>query len=95
MNQELYQIEKNDTWELVPRPKDKNVLGVEPDYHPDLEVIVLAGCISREDCTPLHTEGTCPPHGGSWGPIPPPRLGAPGEAPPKLKIYVKFPCKIL
>jgi hypothetical protein len=26
MNEELDQIEKN-TWELVPRPKDKNVIG--------------------------------------------------------------------
>jgi hypothetical protein len=27
MNGELDQIEKNNTWELVPRPKDKNVIG--------------------------------------------------------------------
>ena len=27
MNEELYQIEKNNTWELVPRPSDKNVIG--------------------------------------------------------------------
>jgi hypothetical protein len=27
MNGELEQIEKNDTWELVPRPADKNVVG--------------------------------------------------------------------
>jgi hypothetical protein len=26
MDEELDQIEKNDTWELVPRPKDKNVI---------------------------------------------------------------------
>jgi hypothetical protein len=25
MDEELDQIEKNDTWELVPRPKNKNV----------------------------------------------------------------------
>ena len=25
MNEELDQIEKNDTWELVPRPRNKNV----------------------------------------------------------------------
>jgi hypothetical protein len=25
----LDQIEKNDTWELVPRPKDNNVLGTK------------------------------------------------------------------
>jgi hypothetical protein len=27
MNEELDQIKKNDTWELVPRPADKNVIG--------------------------------------------------------------------
>eukprot|EP00253_Pinus_taeda_P026450 PITA_26450 len=27
MDEELEQIEKNNTWELVPRPKDKNVIG--------------------------------------------------------------------
>ena len=27
MNKELDQIEKNDTWELVPRPTNKNVIG--------------------------------------------------------------------
>jgi hypothetical protein len=26
MDEELDQIEKNDTWELVPRPKEKNVI---------------------------------------------------------------------
>jgi hypothetical protein len=26
MDEELYQIEKNNTWELVPRPKNKNVI---------------------------------------------------------------------
>eukprot|EP00253_Pinus_taeda_P014397 PITA_14397 len=29
MNEELDQIQKNDTWELVPRPKDKNVIGTK------------------------------------------------------------------
>jgi hypothetical protein len=29
MNEELDQIEKNRTWELVPRPKDKNVIGTK------------------------------------------------------------------
>eukprot|EP00253_Pinus_taeda_P004890 PITA_04890 len=29
MNEELEQIEKNNTWELVPRPKDKNVIGTK------------------------------------------------------------------
>jgi hypothetical protein len=27
MDEELDQIEKNNTWNLVPRPKDKNVIG--------------------------------------------------------------------
>ena len=27
MNEELDHIEKNNTWELVPRPVDKNVIG--------------------------------------------------------------------
>ena len=27
MNEELDQIEKNNTWNLVPRPADKNVIG--------------------------------------------------------------------
>ena len=27
MNEELYQIEKNNTWELVPRLANKNVIG--------------------------------------------------------------------
>eukprot|EP00253_Pinus_taeda_P022987 PITA_22987 len=29
MDEELGQIEKNNTWELVPRPKDKNVIGTK------------------------------------------------------------------
>jgi len=29
MNEELDQIENNNTWELVPRPKDKNVIGTK------------------------------------------------------------------
>ena len=29
MNEELDQIEKNETWELVPRPKDKNIIGTK------------------------------------------------------------------
>ena len=29
MEEELQQIIKNDTWELVPRPKDKNVIGIK------------------------------------------------------------------
>ena len=29
MEEELDQITKNDTWELVPRPKNKNVIGTK------------------------------------------------------------------
>jgi hypothetical protein len=29
MEDELDQIEKNKTWKLVPRPKDKNVIGTK------------------------------------------------------------------
>ena len=29
MDEELEQIEKNDTWELVPRPHDKNIIGIK------------------------------------------------------------------
>jgi hypothetical protein len=29
MNEELDQIEKSQTWELVPRPKDKKVVGAK------------------------------------------------------------------
>jgi hypothetical protein len=29
MDEELDQIEKNDTWELVPRPKNKNAIGTK------------------------------------------------------------------
>ena len=29
MNEELDEIEKNNTWELVPWPKDKNVIGTK------------------------------------------------------------------
>ena len=29
MEDELEQIEKNNTWTLVPRPKDKNVIGTK------------------------------------------------------------------
>jgi hypothetical protein len=32
MNEELDQIEINQTWELVPRPKDKNVIGTKWVY---------------------------------------------------------------
>jgi hypothetical protein len=36
MDEELDQIEKNDTWELVPRPKDKNVIGTKWVYRNEL-----------------------------------------------------------
>ena len=29
MNEELDWIESNETWELVPRPKDKNIIGTK------------------------------------------------------------------
>ena len=29
MHEELGQIEKNETWELVPKPKDKNIIGTK------------------------------------------------------------------
>jgi hypothetical protein len=29
MEEELNRIEKNETWELVPRPKDKNAVGTK------------------------------------------------------------------
>lgn len=29
MEEELNQIKKSQTWELVPRPKDKNVIGTK------------------------------------------------------------------
>jgi hypothetical protein len=29
MKEELNHIEKNETWELVPRPKDKNLIGTK------------------------------------------------------------------
>ena len=32
MEEELSQIEKNGKWELVPRPKDKNVIGTKWDF---------------------------------------------------------------
>jgi hypothetical protein len=32
MSEELDQIEKNDTWELIPRPANKNVIGSKSVY---------------------------------------------------------------
>lgn len=32
MEEELHQIEKNKTWELFPRPKDKNIIGTKWVY---------------------------------------------------------------
>ena len=43
MNEELDQIEKNKTRELVPRPKDKNIVGTKwvfkNKFNPDRQVI--------------------------------------------------------
>ena len=68
---------------------------MEPDFHPDSEILVLAGCIPQENCTPLHAGGygrdLSPPWG--FGGADPPRLGGPGATPPKLKTYVKLHCK--
>jgi hypothetical protein len=36
MNEELDQIKKNDTWELVQRPKDKNVIDTKWVYMNEL-----------------------------------------------------------
>lgn len=33
MNEELDQIEKNKTWELIPRPVSKNVIGTKWVFH--------------------------------------------------------------
>jgi len=32
MNEELDQIEKNQTWYLIPRPKDNNIIGIKWIY---------------------------------------------------------------
>jgi hypothetical protein len=37
MDEELDQIEKNDTWKLVPRPKDKNVIDTKWVYRNKLK----------------------------------------------------------
>jgi hypothetical protein len=37
MNEELEQIEKNNTWELVPRPHDKNIIGTKMDIQKQAE----------------------------------------------------------
>ena len=34
---EIQQIEKNKTWTLVPRPKDKNVIGTKSVYRNKLD----------------------------------------------------------
>ena len=43
MNEELDQIEKNETWELFPRPKDKNFIGTKwvfkNKFNQDVQVI--------------------------------------------------------
>ena len=32
MNEEIEQIEKNKTWSLVPRPKEKNIIGTKWEF---------------------------------------------------------------
>ena len=36
------------------------MLGVEHDFHLDSEILVLAGCIPQENCTPLQRGGLVP-----------------------------------
>ena len=58
MNEELDQIEKNETGELVPRPKDKNIVGTKlifkNKFNQDGQVIrnkerlVCKGCAQLE-----------------------------------------------
>ena len=67
---------------------------MEPDFLPDSEILVLAGCIPQENCTPLQQGGAGwlnPRLGGSGASGPP--AGVSGEAPPEPKIDVKLPCK--
>ena len=47
MEEELSQIKKNDTWELVPRPKDKNVIGTKWVFRNKLDEIGRASCRER------------------------------------------------
>eukprot|EP00253_Pinus_taeda_P007520 PITA_07520 len=65
MDEELEQIEKNNTWEMVPRPKDKNVIGTkwifknklnengkgDLETRPDLFVKDWAGSVDDEKST--------------------------------------------
>ena len=77
------------------------LLSAEPDFLPNLEILVLVGCIPQENCTPLHKGGDLSPprgprgadpstrgSGGQWSPS-----GGFGGSAPKAKIDVKFPCK--
>ena len=77
---------------------------MEPDFLPDSEILVLAGCIPQENCTPLHVGGCggdlSPPR-GLGGPTPwlggpaasDPPAGVLGATPLKPKIDVKLTCK--
>jgi len=68
MDEELEKIEKNNTWELVSRPKDKNVIGTKWIFKNKLnengEVIrnnvrlVCKGCAQQEG---IHFEETFAP----------------------------------
>ena len=58
MNEELEQIERNNTWELVPRTKDKNVVGTKwifknklnenGDVVRNKEILVCIGYVQQE-----------------------------------------------
>ena len=52
MNEELEQIEKNNTWELVPRPKDKNVIGTKWIFKNKLNENCRNYRVSSSDRTP-------------------------------------------
>jgi hypothetical protein len=64
----------------------KKMLGVEL-YS---EILFLSGCIPQETVHPCNGGDLSPPQGpGGSGPP----AGVWGTTPPKLKTYVKFPCK--
>ena len=71
------------------------MLGVEPDFHPDSEILVLVGCIPQENYTPwmrggifapAGSGGAAPLAGGSGGQRSPDR-GFEGRA-PEAKIQM-------
>jgi hypothetical protein len=68
MNEELDQIEKNQTWELVPRPKNKNVIGTKWIFKNKLnengEIInkkVILGCKGYSQLEGIDFEETFAP----------------------------------